>query len=409
MVYMGGDNGTVLSSLEDAGNDDLMEMKQVGSTNQVNVVAQFDRMSDHRTRRYYITKGGNATRDEVADLGPTDTGDPRVLCDFIAWAVANYPAERYALVLWNHGTGWKEDDVYGMGRRLARAVITSGQARQLVHRRASRAFFSTTMTQILGQPPARRGILFDDSSKDFLDNLELANVLDFAVQTIGRKLDLLGMDACLMSMLEVAYQSRRGATVMVGSEETEPGDGWPYHRVLAALTANPQMTPQQLGTIVVQEYVASYDKGPLSEAVTQSALDLGQAQSVVAAVDALAQALIAGLQDHATYMAIAKARRDTQSFYDRDYLDLYNLATLLHKYCQSPEIRAAAQRVIDLLQPDPQAGFVLGTKSLGREMAESHGVSIYFPPEGRVSPFYSHLEMSKATHWDDFLEKFATA
>jgi hypothetical protein len=47
LVYLAGDN-----NLESFGQRDLQEMKTVGSTEDFNVVAQFDRMSDGVTRRY---------------------------------------------------------------------------------------------------------------------------------------------------------------------------------------------------------------------------------------------------------------------------------------------------------------------------------------------------------------------
>ena len=51
-------------------------------------------------------------------------------------------------------------------------------------------------------------------------------------------LDLLGFDACLMGMHEVAYATRGLANYLVGSEEVEPGAGYPYDAVLSGLSAN---------------------------------------------------------------------------------------------------------------------------------------------------------------------------
>ncbi len=408
MVYMGGDNGSILSSLEPAGDADLSEMKQVGSNERLNVVAQFDRMSDHRTRRYRLSRGGSLARDLVSDLGATNTGDPQALRAFIAWAVTAYPADHYALVLWNHGSGWKDDDIYQLSRsrKSSAEAITARQARRFGQRRASRAFFSSTVAQLLEQPAPTRGVLFDDSSRDFLDNTELASVLAFAAGVVGGKLDLLGMDACLMSMLEVAYQCRRSVRVLVGSQETEPAAGWPYHRVLGRLDAAPSMTPQELSIAVVQEYVASYEAGGAAEVVTQSAMDLERADRAATALDGLSVALMSGLADSRVAAGIRQARKEAQSFYDRDYLDLLSLATLFQRHCPSQAIYNAAQSLVALISPGVDGSMVLGARSLGRETAEAHGVSIYFPPEGRVSPFYANLEISQTTRWNDFLEAY---
>jgi hypothetical protein len=108
MVYMAGDN-----SLDSAGVADLTEMKKVGSTDGVNVIAQFDRQGeDVATNRYYVRKGGSLKNDVVASLGETNTGDPGVLDDFIRWGIENYPAHHCLLVVWNHGNGWNDENVY---------------------------------------------------------------------------------------------------------------------------------------------------------------------------------------------------------------------------------------------------------------------------------------------------------
>ena len=61
MVYMAGDN-----SLDPEGVQDLKEMKKVGSTDKLNIVAQFDRAAGHAARRYYLRKSGIVTGDAVA-------------------------------------------------------------------------------------------------------------------------------------------------------------------------------------------------------------------------------------------------------------------------------------------------------------------------------------------------------
>ena len=70
----------------------------------------------------------------------------------------------------------------------------------------------------------------------------------------GRKIDVVGFDACLMSMAEIMYQVRQCADYSVGSQQTEPGDGWPYDTVLRALAARPTMTPAELAGTIVDKY-----------------------------------------------------------------------------------------------------------------------------------------------------------
>jgi hypothetical protein len=74
MVYMAGDN-----NLDPNGVTDLKEMKKTGSTDDVNVIAQFDRTSGKGSKRYFLRKGGTVDADAVATLGKVNTGDPKRL------------------------------------------------------------------------------------------------------------------------------------------------------------------------------------------------------------------------------------------------------------------------------------------------------------------------------------------
>ena len=60
MVYMAGDN-----NLEQFGLLDLSEMKRVGSTSDVAILAQFDRMASGITRRYHLHRETSLEEDQV--------------------------------------------------------------------------------------------------------------------------------------------------------------------------------------------------------------------------------------------------------------------------------------------------------------------------------------------------------
>ena len=154
-------------------------------------------------------------------------------------------------------------------------------------------------------------------------------MLATAHRVLGRKVDVVGMDACLMTMIEVAYQLRDHAQVLVGSEETEPGPGWPHAAILGDLTARPAMTAGELGGTVVTRYVASYRHS--GQIATQSAIDLGQLGDLVEAVDILAHRLLDDLKRDGLVDAIRHARARTLQFFDGLYLDLHHLAGNLAK------------------------------------------------------------------------------
>ena len=79
----------------------------------------------------------------------------------------------------------------------------------------------------------------DENAADSLSIGELAEALEDATMYITggdetrRKIDILGMDACFMSMFEVAYEIRKHVGILIGAEGLEPEFGWPYSRILA--------------------------------------------------------------------------------------------------------------------------------------------------------------------------------
>jgi Clostripain family len=403
MVWMAGDN-----DLESFGDRDLAEMKQVGSNGDINVTVQFDSMRDDRTRRYSVTKGGQLDADVVEELGETNTGDPVVAIDFFRWAIERYPAERLLGVIWNHGSGIDETDVYARAGARGMSVVRGVAAgpgdiqRSLVRRALSsrhrRAVFATTVSEATQD----RAIAYDDTSRDFLDNIELKKVLAEVKKQTGRVLDVLGFDACLMNMAEVAYQLKGTARVVVGSEELEPGDGWPYDRVLKSLAANPDVSGAELGTQIVDHYIDSYQAG----SITQSALDLSRLDEVARATNTLATALITAIRSAAEYTAVTKTLNATQRFDTADFVDLGHFCQELGKRSKAAAVKRAATAVLESLT-GPN-GFVLAERYKGSDVSDATGVAIYFP-RGPVSKVYGRLDFAKATSWRRFLEAYHKA
>lgn len=395
MVYLAGDN-----DLDQNGITDLGEMKRAGSTKCVNVIAEFDRAgTSRRTNRYCLRKGTSLASDVVQPLGEIDTGDPRNLIDFIQWGAKNYPAERYLLVLWNHGAGWDDTNVYGGARPAYASRARAGRVRHSFFRRP----VLRAVKLSAGGGQIARAILFDDSARDFLDNMEMKKALTSAADILGQKIDLVGLDACLMSMAEVGYQMRDCTLFSAGSEETEPLNGWPYDKILKALVAEPDMKPEDLARVIVQRYIDDYKGG--REYVTQSALNLGASKTMAGAVKALAAALTAGLEAAATLNTIAAARGKVQIFDTGDNVDLLDLCRLLREARVTPGIRNACDSVLAAV--GGKVGFVLTSGYVGAKMKNSHGAAIYFPT-AEVSPLYAKLDFDRNTGWGKFLKAYVT-
>lgn len=245
MVYIDTDD----DRLEEAAIGDFLEMAAIGSNEAINIVVQLDRILGYDDsyddwtdcRRFLVTKGLTpADGNEAINIGEVNMGAPDTLVGFVEWAATNYPAEKYALIISSHGKGWI-------------------------------------------------GCCWDETSgNDNLDLSEMRSALGDISAFIGQPLDIIGFDACLMGMTEVAYEVHDYASVMVASEHAEPSSGWPYDAILTQLTATPDINAAELATIVVDSYCIAY--APTS--YTMAAVDLTKIDAVVKDLSDLAQALV---------------------------------------------------------------------------------------------------------------------
>jgi hypothetical protein len=401
LTYLAGDN-----NLDTEGVKDLAEMARVGSDDNINIVAQFDRAGTVGTQRFYITKEGGYEKDSIANLGETNCGDPEVLVDFLQWGVNTFPAEHYMVILWNHGSGWREDDIYNRALTLSPEAtgISPFETRKISRAKIRRSLFSTSVEEIAKLDGKSRGIAYDDESKDFLDNKELKNALNSALQQSNLdKFDVLGLDACLMNMLEVHYQLKDSVKIVVGSEEVEPGEGWPYDTFIEALANNPHMNAIEVGNTIVEEYIKSYDTGAQSPPVTQSALNLELICGVKDKLDKLTDKLIREIENE--FWPITRAFFKSQRYYDYQFLDLYHFAKILGEESSNNEVKTNTQELMKVLNTSLDS-YVAASQYLTSEMENSHGVSIYFPQRFKYSHFYDNLDMSIDGKWDEFIKAY---
>ena len=410
LIYMAGDN-----DLDDFGGDDIAEMKKVGSSDRIHVLVQRDTAAAGvPAKRYRVRKGTSAEADVVQSIGETNTGDPKVLADFLKWGRTKYPAKRTMAVLWNHGSGWDDTDIYAEAKRRGlnpppsrppsaagqrrsgargRPMLPGGFIKRSAAKKRFRGPFFLTAFQLEKVGGKRRAIAFDDDAQDFLDSVEMKNVFKAAAGAAKRKFDVIGMDACLMSMVETGLQVQQAGEVFCGSQEVEPGEGWPYDRILKILAAKPEMDGRELTKVIVKEFVASY---PKSQAVTQSGFDLAALKTVQNAANEFGTVLAKAYKtnDFATQGAIMNARVRAQGYEHADYVDLTDFATRLA--ASLPVFAGIAKKVQDAVEACVFANSAPNTK-----VKASHGLSIYLPL-GKVSPLYKNLDFAKGG-WGTFL------
>lgn len=356
LLFLNGHN-----NLDYFGGYNINQMEQTGSTDQLNLVVQWASLENGDTQRLYVTKDNdtnNVTSKAVETLAPVDMGDYKNLIDFVRWGVKNYPAKHYMIAVWNHGNGWH------------------------------RTNFSA------------RDISYDDNTGNKISTEQLGLAMNEAAKIIGHKVDIYGSDACLMAMGEVVAEMKDSVSYFVGSEEVEPGYGWPYPTWMKRWAANPTATPAQVSTFLTEEYLKAYNGGIYGrQDVTFSAFDVSKFGAVLAAVKGLNSSL-SNLS--ATDMKSVYAQADnTMSFTYEDYRDLANFATNLSQAkigVNANALAAVHQSVSDLVIANGGTGQYKNVK----------GLAIWIPTsKGDLSAYhdrYSNLEFNKATGWLSFLD-----
>lgn len=392
MVFMAADN-----NLEVGGELDMNEMETVGSTDNLNIVVQLDRNGKYSQdsemkwsgcRRYLVKKDSQpkkVTSPILQDLGPIDTATPESLLSFVKWAKQNYPARKYALILWNHGTGWKE-----IQPDVEASIMPTEEA--------------------AGVSPFNNisyNISYDDTSGTSMDIPTLGETLVKAKELLGRNIDLLGFDACLMQMLEVAHESSASALFQVGSADLEPERGWPYDAFLRKLAAEPSMGGRELGTAIVDTYRASYQMGTQGNtAVTLSLLDLSKIAKVATQLNVFVSAVKAGIRE---IDRIESARETALKYVYKDYVDLGNYLEHLIKSSSTPAIKSSAKLLLTALTGE--SGLVIRHASTGDKYKHATGLCIFLPERSVFRTYknrYKLLSLSAKTGWYKFLEELET-
>jgi len=362
MVYLDADN-----NLESYGIEDFLEMASVGSTTDVRIVVQMDRIEMYDDsygdwtgcKRYLITSGMTPTpANAIQDLGEVNMGDPQTLANFMTWSIQNYPANRYIVVLWDHGSGWKS--------------------------------FGNT-----------KSVCIDDTNGDYLTIPELEQAFATVESSTGVEVDIVGFDACLMAMIEIAYEIRRRADIMVASQELEPAGGWPYDEILTNLTSNPTMTRSELATEIVEDYMDAYIESWVTQSATNIDISTYATINELAAVTSnFAQKLKAGVSDYRSEINQARRRVD-ETEGDPTYIDLYHFAELIYTFVPDPDIQDAAEQVMNTLTENIIA------EGHGSWNPDFHGLCIYFPEDPReYIPSYEDLAFAEDTQWDEFLNRY---
>ncbi len=252
-------------------------------------------------------------RDAAASMGVSHT-----LTQLLQFGVEKYPAEDYALILWDHGGGPLE------------------------------------------------GVCWDELfSMDNLRLSELTEALD--ASPLPGKLSWIGFDACLMSSLEVAGALAPYAEYMIASQETEPAYGWNY-AFLSGLGED--QSGADTGRRIVDAYFEGRDD--TQDVLTLACLDLSKADAVSQALDSFFGQT--GTMNHTLFNAVSGVRMNATGFgkglrgFADDGYDLVDLTDLSQRLSLLMADAAPLQQALKELVSYSRAN-----------IADASGVSIYHP------------------------------
>ena len=309
----------------------------------------------------YLISGGKLEKTELLD-STTCMADPKTLTDFIIWTKKNYPADRYMLVLWDHGGGF-----------------ASGYGVDALNRRSD-------------NEPAM-----------------LASEIISAIKEADMKFDLIGFDACLMQDIEYAYSLEPYADYYLASEETEPGTGWFYTAGFGKLAENPALSTEEFAKSIISSYdqsLRAMNNGEPDPKGTLSLLDMTLVKPVYKQLTALYKKASAAMEDNpSVYANMSAARSGSYQFYDEEQVDIVSYLMNLKKADYRQQVTTDEE--LDRIADTARACVVYRNSDSADGI---NGLAIDFPYKDLSMYRYEHKELESVNYKTErnFFDKFCS-
>lgn len=375
LVYIAGDN-----SLAPYIHLDLEEMQKIGSNNYVNILAYVSSSDEEGkwTRALVVEK--DTTFQDGADM-QKDSGKAQTAIDALDWAHSKFPADNFVIIFWNHGSG---------------PLNKNG-----------------LINTFFGKPwgVQNRAFCYDDTTGSYFTDQDLRAVLSHSVASRNKLIDIVAFDACLMANIEVAYAVQPYARYLVASEQTIPGEGYPYNTALD-LASKPKLSIAKMVADMVKDYGVLYQSS--TPDYTLSGIDLSQMLNLQKSMDALAIALMSGLKSNkavAVYNAIyASGDPSVCTYFTEDsYIDLghflKNLAVNIKSLQTSNkalynQLKAAIATALTALKKCVIA------QVHGRKFPNANGMSMYMERYTTLDPDYASTQWARDSQWARMLQAY---
>jgi hypothetical protein len=297
---------------------------------------------------------------EVADYGELSMGRPEILSGFIKEAADRFPADKYGLTLFDHGSG------------AAGGYVDTG-------------------------PPGVTDLSVPEIRDGMASGMAKAGIDRF---------DLLFHAACLMSNYETASHLAPLAEKMTGSEEimvlypVAPA-GFPP---LAA-----DASGEEVGAALIDGYIdlldelATQDQGP-RDLAAMSSVDGDAIRRLDKAMESFAEVAVEHMDEIAP--AVARARSNALEFvvgYGLQSSDLVDLGDFLRELDGLPaEVEVARDAAFAAIEGS------VDKLATGRAMEQATGLSVFLPTDPRrVGPYLEDGTAPKG--WGEFVRAFLEA
>ncbi len=329
---------------------DMQEMLDVELPANVTVVIetggaaqwQNELVDADKLQRYVYNSEGLTLVDEQPSAS---MGDSETLADFLRFAKDNYPADRTAVVFWNHGggsvAGASFDEVYGLD--------------------------SLSLSEMYAA---------------------FAEVWEPTTEPGQQPVELVGFDTCLMATVDTAYTFCDLARYLVASEETEPANGWYYTRWLEALAAKPSMDGAELGRVICDAYYEGCQDVWTEDNATLSVTDLSKMEALLDAYERFGrEALELSTADPSFFSRLGRVAAQSENYGGNTREQGYtNMVDLGHMARRSLDMLDSAQDVLDALD----ACVLYRVNGVYR--TEATGLSCYYPYSGDVDDLNGYID-----------------
>jgi len=402
MVYMAADNNLNYFAWHN-----IKQMATSGSNDNITIVIQLNEPgANKKTQRYLIEQNKALLLNEaqVATGQKCNTGDPQTLINFCTEVIQQFPANHIALVLWDHGTGYLDP---------FKAKVINPQELFKLNPSDMMLELNRTEEDLIeqincdGHP---RGICFDETYHSYLTNQKVDYALKNICTKMNRKFDIIGLDACLMQMLEFGCLLQPYAEFMVGSQEVELGAGWNYKYVLAPFCER-SFNSQELAEHIVVCYQKAYSR--VTHDYTLSSARLREVPALAQNIQTVSLLLQDCLHNQIntsvkSTIASCRAKKNCTCFDEPSYIDLGHFYKNI--LSNLGNLRVKNQQTIEQLRTEINKGLailesLITAKVTGKNLIGAHGLSIYFP-EKIIHGSYPKTPFAATNNWVNFIQEF---